>query len=268
MDQPLGGGGFGASIAVYDPDPLDPGVCEHLAVAHVNFCNTCGYANNLALHLTKLNILAPRGLFINDPGNHLFHDPVAVDTEIDITLRWFNDGADDGEVFIGGDVTGPNTGVWIPLAENLGSSWPDFMTLPVSLTGGDGYKDIFLDFRTGICLGSRATRSVLLDSVRLEDPRNLLLEVGLSVSSLLDWDDVVDPELAGYNVYRATDHDISLPGGAPDSWNLLTPTLIAPGTSSFEDTGADFSGGVSLYYYYITAEDLTGGQSSLPPGNS
>ena len=88
------------------------------------------------------------GSFISDDEHYVqrnvfVHDPIAIRPEIDLTLRWDDLGADQGEVFISGDVTGPNTGTWIPLEENLGPAWPDFMTLPVTLTGADGDKFVY-----------------------------------------------------------------------------------------------------------------------------
>jgi hypothetical protein len=227
IDQPLGGGGFGASAAVFDPDTGDPSVCEHVAVAHLNKCNTCGYQADLGLHLTTVNALAPRGLFIHDTGNHQIHDPLATQLDIDLTLRWFEDAADSGEVFISGDVTGPNAGVWLPMMENI-VAWPDFMTVPVELVPGNGDKTIFMSFRNGPCSGNTTVRTLTLGFV-IPDPTNLALAPGGVNEAVLDWDDLVFGDLDGYNVYRAT----NLPG----TWSLLTSTPVPSGVSTFSRTG-------------------------------
>lgn len=255
IDQPLAGGGFGASVTVYNPDPGDPSVCDHLAVAHINQCDTaCGYPDNLALHLTTVNALAPRGLFIHDTGDHQIHDPVALQEDIDLTLRWFQDGADEGEIFISGDVTGPNVGVWLTMVENI-VAFSDFMTVPVSLIPGDGGKTIFMSFRTGICAGTNTVRTLTL-GVAVPDPTNLAMLPGGAGQAVLDWDESLDPVVDGYNVYRAA--------GAPTTWTLLTPSPLASTVSSFTDTGAAL-GVDGIFYYFVTSVDSLGNESSDPP---
>ncbi len=223
-------------------------------MAHLNQCNTCGYANDLALHLTLVDVLAPRGLFIHDTGNHTVHDPVATQESIDLTLRWFEDGSDEGEVFISGDVTGANVGVWLTMVENV-LAYADYMTVPVDLVPGDGEKTIFMSFRTGICAGSSTQVSVVL-GVLIPEPTNLALAEGGVDEIVLDWDDITNPVVDGYNVYRAT--------SLPAVWTLLTATPLPAGTTTYTDTSAALASG-EIYYYYVTALDSLGNESSDPP---
>ena len=63
--------------------------------------------------------------------------------------------------------------------------------------------------------------------------------------------------LDGYNVYRAT--------SVPAVWTLLTGTPLPAGTSSYTDTTAVLVGSGQIYYYYVTALDALGNESSDPP---
>ncbi len=67
----------------------------------------------------------------------------------------------------------------------------------------------------------------------------------------LDWNDNVEPDLAGYSVYRSTNQ------GGP--YTKINPALVSP--SAYTDTGLTNG---TTYYYVVTAEDTAGGQS----GNS
>jgi len=265
VDQAVNGGGFFASSMTFDPAPQDPTVCEHIAIAHYGFCNTCGLANELALNLTMVNILAAQGFFVHDTGNVYLHDPIAKDPDIDLTLRWSDLGADQGEVFISGDVTGPNTGTWLPLEENLGPAWPDFMTIPVTLTGGDGDKFVRIEFRSGICAGNVTSRSILLDTHTLPDPPNLRLGLDTLLDTLLLWDMVADPFLVGYNVYRASNLNVPTPGSPPGGWERINLVPVEPDLATYIDTAGDLGGDLNLRYYFITTVDASGNESTPPP---
>ena len=241
-DQAVNGGGFFASSTTFDPAPQDPTICEHIAIAHYGFCNTCGFPNDLALNLTTVNILAAQGLFVHDTGNNYLHDPIAVDPDIHLTLRWSDLGADQGEVFLSGDVTGPYTGTWVPLEENLGPAWSDFMTIPVTLTGGDGDKFVMMEFRSGICSGNTATRSILLDTHLLPDPANLRVGLDALLNTLLSWDPAADPALVGYNVYRASNANVPFPGSPPGGWERINTIPLEPDRTTYTDHAGDLGG--------------------------
>jgi len=76
-----------------------------------------------------------------------------------------------------------------------------------------------------------------------------LLAVGQLHAVSLDWNDNVEPDLAGYNVYRADT------AGGP--YALLNGTLLT--ASSYQDT-AVVDG--TPYYYVVTAEDTWGNESA------
>ena len=159
-------------------------------------------------------------------------------------------------------MTGANTNVWIPFVENV-LAFPDHMTLPVSLTAGDGNKFVFMDFRSGACHGERATRTITLGNP-IPDPENLSLALDGGGDLILTWDPVANPNLASYKVYRATNLAIG-PLGAPTIWGLLTVPAIPAGTETYLDETADLVAGVELFYYYATAIDTFGTESSDPP---
>jgi hypothetical protein len=265
VDQSVNGGGFFASSTTFDPAPQDPTVCRHIAVAHYGFCNTCGFADDLALNLTTVNILAAQGFFVHDTGNVFLHDPIAVDPSIDLTLRWHNLGADQGEVFISGDVTGPYTGTWLPLTENIGPAWPDIMTVPATLVGGDGDKFVMMEFRSGLCSGNVSTRWIELDTSPLPDPPSLHPDLDEGQNTLLAWDTVNDPALVGYNVYRASNINVPFPGAPPIGWDRLNPLPVEPHVALFTDHFGDLDDNLTLRYYFITAVDASGNESTPPP---
>jgi len=66
---------------------------------------------------------------------------------------------------------------------------------------------------------------------------------------VLDWNIVYDDDLAGYNVYRST--------VASGTYQLLNSTPVS--TNSFTDTTITLD---VLYYYYVTAIDTFGNESS------
>lgn len=264
-DQAVNGGGFFASSVTFNPAPQDPTVCEHIAMAHYGFCNICGYTDDLALQLTTVNILAAQGFFVHDTGNLFLHDPIAVDPQIQLTVRWSNLGADQGEVFISGEVTGPNAWTWIPLTENLGTAWPDIMTVPVTLTGADGDKFVAMEFRSGICGGNVATRSILLDTHPLADPPNLQLDLDALLNTLLSWEVVTDAALVGYNVYRASNLNVPSPGSPPESWERINPIPVEPDRTTYTDHAGDLNNELTLRYYFLTSVDGSGNESTPPP---
>jgi len=84
-------------------------------------------------------------------------------------------------------------------------------------------------------------------------PTNLFAS-GDTASVGLDWDDNSEGDLDHYNIYRARTISITPPG----SYDLYAPTVDA--TSSFTDPYA--ASGDTLYWYYVTALDATGNESS------
>jgi len=74
-----------------------------------------------------------------------------------------------------------------------------------------------------------------------------LFAIGANASVSLDWDDNVDPDLAGYNVYRGT---------APGVYTKINSTLVT--TSAYSDTG--LTNGTE-YYYIVRAVDGSGNES-------
>jgi hypothetical protein len=144
---------------------------------------------------------------------------------------------------------------WLAMVENV-FGWPDFMTLPVDLVPGIGEKTIFMSFRNGGCNGNTTVRTITLGQL-VPDPANLVLAVAGASEALLDWDDLAFGSLDVYNVYRAA----FLPGG----WQVLSGVGVPAGTSTFTDSNALLDATGEIRFYYVTAVDTLGNESSEPP---
>jgi len=59
---------------------------------------------------------------------------------------------------------------------------------------------------------------------------------------VVGWAPVVHPSLAGCNVYKTSNLELSGAGGAPQSWTLLTGTPVGPDVNSFLDPTPGLSG--------------------------
>jgi hypothetical protein len=93
------------------------------------------------------------------------------------------------------------------------------------------------------------TASVMVNDVAPAAPTGLVA-TGRDGQVDLDWDDNVEPDLAGYRVYRS-----EVPGGPYEH----IAGLLA--SNSHADTGLSNE---TTYYYVVTAEDVAGNESALP----
>jgi len=123
-----------------------------------------------------------------------------------------------------------------------------------SSTGTDGYKPAIGLDETPSVTHSNANRQVILGFVVQASegiinmppaaPTGLVATAGNEIVSL-DWDDNNEPDLAGYNVYRA-----AISGGGPGGYNQLNGPLVT--ISEYDD---DTVTNGTPYFYVVKAVD-------------